>query len=257
MSLSGRDFIRYSRHLLMADVGEEGQERLLQSRVLIVGLGGLGCPAALYLAAAGIGHLTLCDPDVVELTNLQRQILYKETDCGKPKVECAQSALAALNPGVTVIARQHKADETLWRGSVRNSPAGFDLVLDCTDNMAARHFLNRQCLATKTPLVSASAMGWEGQIVTFDFARQHSGCLACAIPEGSPEPTATCANSGVIGPVLGAMGSMQAIAAIKVLLGQPIAHGQLQRFDGKRSTWFTLNISPNPACGVCGPHGNL
>ena len=247
MSLSGQDFIRYSRHLLMADVGEEGQEALLDSRVLVVGAGGLGCPVSLYLAAAGVGRLTLCDPDEVELTNLQRQVLYGTYDCGRPKVVAAREALERLNPGVVIEEVQRGVDEAIWQGD----PDRFDVVVDCTDNLAARHWLNRQCLDTVTPLISASAMGWEGMLMQFDFVNCPSICLACAIPEGSPEPVANCSNSGVIGPVLGTMGSMQAIAVIKTLLGQPMPHGQVQRFDARAGQWLTLSISRHPDCPVC------
>lgn len=245
MPLSGRDFIRYSRHLLMADVGEAGQEQLLRARVLIVGLGGLGCPVALYLAAAGIGHLGLCDGDVVELTNLQRQILYNEADCGKAKVICAREHLLALNPGLDIEAFKQQVDHNLW-GSI-----DYDLVVDCTDNLDARHWLNRQCLQTRTPLISAAAMGWEGQLVSLDFRGARSPCLACAIPEGSPAPVATCANSGVIGPVLGTMGSLQATAVIKALLGKPINHGRMQRYDARTDQWLGFNIAVNSRCRVC------
>lgn len=243
--LSGRDFIRYSRHLLMADVGEAGQHKLLNGRALIVGLGGLGCPVALYLAAAGVGHLSLCDPDRVELTNLQRQVLYKEADCGKAKVDSARGALLALNPALDIVALQQPVAELAW------PEQGYDVVLDCTDNLKARHCLNRHCLQARTPLISAAAMGWEGQLTSFDFSAGCGPCLACAIPEGSPEPIATCSNTGVIGPVLGAMGSLQAIAAIKVLLGQPVNYGVLQRYDAKRDQWLSLNIASNPGCAVC------
>ncbi|MCK9503791.1 MAG: HesA/MoeB/ThiF family protein [Porticoccaceae bacterium] len=245
MPLSGRDFIRYSRHLLLVDMGEAGQEQLLQARVLIVGLGGLGCPVALYLAAAGVGHLSLCDGDSVELTNLQRQILYRDDDCGKAKVVCGREHLLALNPGLDIQAFQQQANDNLWANN------DYDLVLDCTDNLEARHWLNRQCLQTQTPLVSAAAMGWQGQLVSFDFRQQQSPCLACAIPEGSPAPVANCANSGVVGSVLGTMGSLQATATIKALTGKPINHGRMQRYDGLRDQWSSFNIVVNPACAVC------
>ncbi|MAT52582.1 MAG: hypothetical protein CMK32_15495 [Porticoccaceae bacterium] len=263
MTLDRDAFMRYSRHLLMADVGEQGQETLLESRVLVVGLGGLGCPVALYLTAAGVGHLTLCDPDNVDLTNLQRQILYTEADCGEPKVDCALVALRALNPSVTF--NTHCAvvgDSVLPEGG-----ADFDVVIDCTDNLAARHWLNRRCHELGIPLVSAAALGWEGQLMTFDFARGSRPCLACAIPEDAGEPLANCGNSGVIGPVLGVMGSLQAIATLRLLLkGTNGADNEpyrplLQRFDGRRETWTRFAIRPVSQCPVCGDeqpetHGN-
>ena len=248
MTLDGRDFIRYSRHLLLADVGEDGQQKLLRGRALIVGLGGLGCPVALYLAAAGVGHLSLCDHDNVELSNLQRQILYREADCGRGKVECAREALLALNPRLDIVAHHKAADDSLWEDG------GFDVALDCTDNLAPRHWLNRKCLETATPLISAAALGWEGQLAYFDFRKHQAPCLACALPEGSPAPVATCANSGVIGPVLGVMGSLQAVAAIRALLGKALNHGRMQRYDAARDQWMHLDIARRPDCEVCGGH---
>jgi len=246
MTLSGRDFIRYSRHLLLADVGEDGQEKLLASRVLIVGMGGLGCPVALYLAGAGVGRLVLCDPDQVELSNLQRQMLYRESDLGKLKAECAREALLALNSGVDVRAWPQAVSEELWRDG------GYDLVLDCTDSLPARHWLNRQCRELGTPLVSAAAIGWEGQFACFDFRVRRSPCLACALPEDLPPPVETCANSGVIGPVLGTMGSMQAAAAIGALLGRALDHGKMQRYDARSGAWLSLRIATRAGCEVCG-----
>lgn len=251
-SLSRDDFLRYSRHLLMADIGEQGQAALLAARVLVVGVGGLGSPVSLYLAAAGVGYLGLCDPDVVDLTNLQRQVLFTTADKGKPKVECAGRALAALNPGITVRGFRQQVDDSLFE-----SPHRYDLVMDCTDNLAARHWLNRCCQRRRIPLISAAALGWEGQLMSFDFARQPSPCLACAIPEGQGEPLANCANSGVVGPVLGVMGSLQAIAAIRLLLAGagvatlPETCGVLQRFDGRREQWHRFRITANPDCPVC------
>jgi molybdopterin/thiamine biosynthesis adenylyltransferase len=245
VTLNGKDFIRYSRHLLMADVGEAGQEKLLQSRVLIVGLGGLGCPVALYLAAAGVGQISLCDPDRVELSNLQRQVLYRQADIGSAKVASARTALLELNSTLAIDAYPQTVDESLWQRQ------GFDLVLDCTDNLAARHWLNRQCHQTATTLITAAAMGWDGQLTAFDFRNHNHPCLACLIPENAPEPTANCANSGVIAPVLGVLGSMQALLAIRTLLGKAIVHGQLQRYDGNQGQWFNFHIAWDSECPVC------
>ena len=244
--MDGRNFIRYSRHLLLADVGEEGQQKLLESRVLVVGLGGLGCPAAAYLAGAGVGRLVLCDPDTVELSNLQRQLLYRETDIGRAKADCALEALRALNAGIDIRASKKAVSKMLWQDG------GYDLVLDCTDDLATRHWLNRQCRDTGTTLISAAAIGWEGQLMYFDFQSNVSPCLACALPEGLPPPLETCANTGVIGPVLGVMGSMQAIAAIRALLGELPPHGKMQRYDARRDVWLSLSIAPRTGCDVCG-----
>ena len=244
MSLSHDEFMRYSRHLLISDIGEEGQQRLKRSRIFIVGMGGLGCPVALYMAAAGVGHLYLCDPDDVEKSNLQRQILYRDSDCGSLKVDAAERALLALNPHIEVHARAETFDAELL-------PDDCDLVLDCTDNLGARHAINRACIAARLPLISASALGWEGQLMSFDFRQQSSPCLACLLPEGSAEPLMNCGNAGVVGPVLGAMGSLQAISALRILLGKPVIHGDVQRFDGATNRWLGLTASTSAECGCC------
>ena len=197
--------MRYSRHLLMDDIAEFGQQKLLDAHVLIVGMGGLGCPVSLYLAAAGVGELSLCDGDTVDHSNLQRQVLYTEDDCGKAKVACAQARLNALNADIKI----HLYNEQLSSQILANS---YDLVVDCTDNLAARQQLNRHCVSHKIPLVSGSALGWEGQLMAFDFADNERLCLNCIIDKDSAEPIMNCANSGVVGPVLGAVGSLQAVS---------------------------------------------
>ena len=239
--------MRYSRHLLMDDIGEVGQQKLSQARVLIVGLGGLGCPVALYLAAAGVGHLSLCDPDVVELSNLQRQILYRETDCDQLKVECAERELCALNPHIDVSSYATEITDEL----IGNQ----DIVVDCTDNLAARHLMNSACYRNRVGFVSASALGWEGQLVAFDFAAHDRLCLNCIIDKDSPEPMQNCSNSGVVGPVLGAMGSLQATTVIRMVLGYFQQHGEMQRYDGKAGRWLSLAASAKDGCGVCGEAG--
>ncbi len=237
--------MRYSRHLLMDDIGEAGQQKLFNARVLIVGLGGLGCPVALYLAAAGIGQLSLCDPDHVELSNLQRQILYKESNCGELKVNCAKRELLALNPHLQISSYAVEASAELLNNN-------FDIVVDCTDNLAARQLINRHCYNQKKAFVSASALGWEGQLVGFDFGHNPSLCLNCIIDENSPEPSLNCGNSGVVGPVLGAMGSLQATSVIRLLLGFFQQHGEMQRYDGKSGRWLCLQASAKTDCAVCG-----
>jgi molybdopterin/thiamine biosynthesis adenylyltransferase len=245
--LSHEQFMRYSRHLLMDDIGEVGQQKLSQARVLIVGLGGLGCPVALYLAAAGVGHLSLCDPDVVELSNLQRQILYRETDCDQHKVVCAERELRALNPHI---------DVSSYAGEITDELIGDqDIVVDCTDNLAARQLMNNACHRNKVGFVSASALGWEGQLVACDFAAQGRLCLNCIIDKDSPEPMQNCSNSGVVGPVLGAMGSLQATTVIRMVLGYFQQHGEMQRYDGKAGRWLALVASAKNGCQVCGKAG--
>jgi molybdopterin/thiamine biosynthesis adenylyltransferase len=240
-------FMRYSRHLLMDDIGEAGQQKLSQARVLIVGLGGLGCPVALYLAAAGVGQLSLCDPDHVELSNLQRQILYTDTDCGEHKVKCAERELSALNPHISISSYSSEISEEL----IDNQ----DIVVDCTDNLAARQLINSRCHNNKIGFVSASALGWEGQLMAFDFAAHSTLCLNCIIDKNSPEPMQNCSNSGVVGPVLGAMGSLQATTVIRMLLGYFQQHGEMQRYDGKAGRWLALAAKAKSDCLVCGEAG--
>ena len=245
MSLNDQQFMRYSRHLLMDDIGEAGQEKLLNAHVLIVGMGGLGCPVSLYLAAAGIGQLSICDGDTVDQSNLQRQVLYTSDHCGKPKVECARQRLNKLNPEVQIsVYAEEVAEEIL--------AVDYSLVVDCTDNLAARQQLNAHCYQRAIPLVSASALGWEGQLMAFDFGHNASLCLNCIIDQDSAEPMMNCGNAGVVGPVLGAMGSLQATTVIRVLLGYFQQHGQVQRYDGKAGQWMVLRARADEGCAVCG-----
>jgi len=237
--------MRYSRHLLMSDIGESGQQRLSQARVLVVGMGGLGCPVSLYLTAAGIGSISICDPDRVDKTNLQRQILYETADCGNLKVACAKDRLEALNPNVVIDTFPCQVDDKILAGN-------YDVVIDCTDNLDARQLINQICYDEGVPFVSAAAIGWEGQLLIFDFAHCRSLCFNCIINHSSAEPMMNCANSGVVGPVLGVMGSMQAIAVMRTLLGFSLQHGEVQRYDGKRGQWFSLQGSQDKECSVCG-----
>ena len=245
MPLNDDDFMRYSRHLLMSDIGETGQQRLSQARVLVVGMGGLGCPVSLYLTAAGIGSISICDPDRVDKTNLQRQILYETADCGNLKVACAKDRLEALNPNVVIDTFPCQVDDKILAGN-------YDVVIDCTDNLDARQLINQICYDERVPFVSAAAIGWEGQLLIFDFAHCRSLCFNCIINHSSAEPMMNCANSGVVGPVLGVMGSMQAIAVMRTLLGFSLQHGEVQRYDGKRGQWFSLQGSQDKECPVCG-----
>jgi len=245
MSLNDQQFMRYSRHLMMDDIGEAGQEKLLNAHVLIVGMGGLGCPVSLYLAAAGIGQLSICDGDTVDQSNLQRQVLYTSDDCGKPKVECARQRLNKLNPEVQISVYAEEVTEEILA-------VDYSLVVDCTDNLAARQQLNAHCYQRAIPLVSASALGWEGQLMAFDFGHNASLCLNCIIDQDSAEPMMNCGNAGVVGPVLGAMGSLQATTVIRVLLGYFQQHGQVQRYDGKAGQWMVLRTRADEGCAVCG-----
>ena len=244
MPLNDDDFMRYSRHLLMSDIGESGQQKLSQARVLIVGMGGLGCPVSLYLAAAGVGSISICDPDRVDKTNLQRQILYETADCGNLKVACAKDRLQALNPSVVIDTFPCPVDHMILAGN-------YDVVIDCSDNLAARQLINRVCYDERVPFISAAAIGWEGQLIMFDFAHCRDLCFNCIINHSSADPMMNCANSGVAGPVLGVMGSMQAITVMRTLLGFALQHGEVQRYDGKRGQWCSLQGSQDKECSVC------
>lgn len=245
--LNDQDFLRYSRQLLLEEFGIEGQQKLQRASVLIVGLGGLGAPAALWLAAAGVGRLLLADDDTLHISNLQRQILYRSTDCGKAKAPLAQHQLQSLNPQVETIALQERIDEERLSALLPQ----VNLVLDCSDNMATRHAINAACVASHTPLISGSAVGFSGQLLVITPPWRH-GCYRCLWPDNS-EPQRNCRTAGVLGPVVGTIGTLQALEALKMLAGLPSSlDGQLRLFDGRQQTWRTLNLNPNPGCPVCG-----
>ena len=215
----------------------------------MVGAGGLGCPATLYLAASGIGRLTLADPDMVDLTNLQRQILYRTDSVGAPKVEAARAALHALNPEVEVFALRKKLQEKDLDGLV----AGADVILDCSDNFATRHALNRACVAAKKPLVSGAAIRFDAQVAVFDLRESDAPCYACLYPEDGAVEEVQCSTMGVFAPLTGVVGALQAMEAVKLLAqaGQSLG-GRLLLLDGKLSEWRTVRVKRDPACAVCG-----
>ncbi len=247
--LSGQEFIRYSRQLMLEEVGEAGQERLQGSTVLIVGLGGLGAPAALYLAAAGVGHLILADHDRVEASNLQRQILYGSDDIGSLKAEQAHNRLRDLNPHI----RLSTVSEEMHSGNLAHWVSRSDLVLDCSDNLPTRQAINAACVADRKPLISAAALRWDGSLSLFDSRRADSPCHACLVPPDSEAAIANCASSGVMGPVLGVMGSLQALVALQALASGTLPGcGTVRHFDGKRLQWLTTTIARKPDCPVCG-----
>lgn len=246
-SLSDREFLRYSRQLLLEDIGPEGQEKLRSSSVLLVGLGGLGAPASLYLAAAGIGTLLLADGDTLHISNLQRQILYRTRDTDKPKAMLAQQQLQALNPQTEYIALTEK----LTGAALHKAVSKADLVLDCSDNMETRHAINAACIKANKPLISGSAVGFSGQLLVLTPPYQH-GCYACLYPDAT-EPQRNCRTAGVLGPVVGVIGTLQALEAIKLLAGLPSAlNGKLRLFDGKRQSWNTLQLTRARHCPICG-----
>ncbi|EEE7084737.1 HesA/MoeB/ThiF family protein [Salmonella enterica subsp. enterica serovar Pensacola] len=244
--MNDRDFMRYSRQILLGDIAIEGQQQLLNSHVLIVGLGGLGSPAALYLAGAGIGTLTLADDDDVHLSNLQRQILFTTDDIAHPKAQAAKLRLAQLNPGSKLIVLQQR----LTGDVLKNTVARADVVLDCTDNMATPQEINAACVALNTPLITASAVGFGGQLMVLTPPWEQ-GCYRCLWPD-DVEPERNCRTAGIVGPVVGMMGTLQALEAIKLLSGIETPSGELRLFDGKTSQWRSLALRRASGCPVCG-----
>lgn len=246
-SLSKDELIRYSRQLMLNPVGKAGQQRLKAAKVLVVGVGGLGCPAAQYLAAAGIGELWLLDDDTVALSNLQRQILFGQADIGKTKVDAAAEKLHANNPNVITKALCERADQT----RLITLCDSVDMVLDCSDNFDTRHALNRAAHATQTPLISGAAVRMEGQLYIFDWQTE-SPCYHCLFPE-SDAIADNCATAGILAPVTGIIGSFQALAAMRLLLGQePSGAGKLWLFDAMSMHWRQMTAQRDTQCAVCG-----
>jgi adenylyltransferase/sulfurtransferase len=240
---------RYSRQIRVAGIGPQGQQRLLDARVLIVGMGGLGSPAALYLAAAGVGELVVSDFDRVEESNLQRQIIHRHADIGEHKALSAKRSLQALNPGCRVIAKDWQLDDDELADEIRRA----DLVLDCSDNFATRFGLNRACVAHRRPLVSGAAIRSEGQIIT--FLPDRGPCYQCLYPAGL-EQEESCAMEGVLAPLVGVVGSLQAMQAVQVLAGGGGALvGRLLLFDGAAMEWRSVQVPQDPECLVCGQRG--
>jgi len=238
------DYARYSRQIILRQVGVNGQSVLRDSTALIVGLGGLGAPASLYLAGAGLGRLILSDRDHVERSNLQRQIVYRNADLGRAKLEAAADNLRALNPDCRIETRPGPLDDDALLAAVRDA----DVVLDCTDNFPARFAINRACVAARKPLVSGAAIRFEGQIALFVPG---GPCYACLFGEGG-EAAETCEEAGILGPVVGVIGAMQALLAIKVLLGIGDDSARLHLWDAGKLSWRSLTVARDPHCRVCG-----
>ncbi|MDT8405623.1 MAG: HesA/MoeB/ThiF family protein [Methylococcales bacterium] len=241
--------LRYSRQIMLKELDIDGQQALLDASVLIIGAGGLGSPAAMYLAAAGVGNITLYDHDAVELTNLQRQIAHHTSDIGTNKAISTQATLKNLNPDVKV----HAAPERLTGDKLLDQAEKADVVLDCSDNFATRFAVNSACVATKTPLVSGAAIRFEGQLSVFTPGQAMSPCYNCLYPDSGAELQETCTASGVIAPITGIIGSLQALEAIKLItgVGEPL-RGRLLLFDGLSGQTRTLNFKQNPSCPCCG-----
>ncbi len=240
--------LRYSRHILLDELGIEGQESLLHAKVLMVGAGGLGSSAGLYLGSAGVGQLTVVDHDVVDETNLQRQVAHTLTRVGQPKALSLQTAIAAINPDVRVHPVTQRADATLLSALVADA----DVVLDCTDNFATRHAINRVCVALGKPLVSGAAIRMDGQLSVYDPRDPCSPCYACVFPEHSGVEETRCATMGVFAPLVGIIGTMQAAEALKLAsgMGSHMA-GRLLMLDGRRLEWTDIRLPRQPDCPVC------
>ena len=241
--------LRYSRHILLDEIGIDGQQQLLASHALIIGAGGLGCPAALYLGSAGVGRITIVDDDRVDATNLQRQIAHSTARIGLLKVDSVREAVAAINPDVKVVPVAQRAGDPLLDVLVQQA----DVVLDCSDNFATRHAINRACVKHRKPLVSGAAMRFDGQVAVYDARRADSPCYACVFPETEQALEANCATMGVFAPLVGVVGAMQAAEALKLLcgVGQPLT-GRLLMLDGKFMQWSEMALSRNESCSVCG-----
>jgi molybdopterin/thiamine biosynthesis adenylyltransferase len=246
--MTDEQLLRYSRHILLDEIGIEGQQALLDASVLVIGAGGLGSPAAMYLASAGVGRIVLVDDDEVDLTNLQRQIMHATSRIGQPKVDSGRAALLQINPGVEVVALRERAagarlDELVGAAQV---------VLDCSDNFSTRHAVNRACVAARVPLVSGAAIRFDGQLSVFDPRSEQSPCYACLFPEDAGFQDVACSSMGVFAPLVGVIGAMQAAEALKLLIGiKPSVAGRLLLLDGRAMQWTSIGIARNAACPTC------
>lgn len=248
MELNDDQLLRYSRHILLPEVGVGGQVRIAEATVLIVGAGGLGCPVALYLGAAGVGRLILADGDRVDLTNLQRQIGHATAAIGENKAHSLARSVRAINPEISV----QPIEQVLAGAVLQEAVAGADLVVDASDNFATRHAVNRACVALKKPLVAGAAIGFSGQLAVFDAGRADSPCYHCLFPEEGAEPELRCAEAGVFAPLVGVIGAMQAMEALKYLAGagEPLV-GRLLLWDGLRAEFRVMKVPRDPVCPVC------
>ncbi|HYJ99066.1 MAG TPA: molybdopterin-synthase adenylyltransferase MoeB [Burkholderiaceae bacterium] len=240
--------LRYSRHILLDEIGIEGQQRLLRSRALVIGAGGLGSPVALYLGSAGVGHLTLVDPDHVDLTNLQRQVAHNLARVGRAKAESARDAVAAINPDVQVQTRVQRADAQSLDALVREA----DVVLDCTDNFKTRHAINAACVQARVPLVAGAAIRFDGQISVYDTRDASCPCYACVFPPDAAFEDVSCSTMGVFAPLVGIIGTLQAAEALKLLAGVGTSlAGRLQMLDARTMQWSEMRLVKQPNCPVC------
>ncbi len=246
--MDDRQLIRYSRHIMLPQIDLDGQEKLLAGHVLLIGAGGLGSPACLYLASAGVGRLTICDGDVVDLTNLQRQIVHRETTVGFNKAESARRTLDEINPDCRVTTIQQRVGEA----ELMELVAAADVVVDACDNFATRYAVNRACVVLRKPLVSGAAIRFAGQLAVFDLRLENSPCYHCLFPDTDIEETERCATMGVFAPLTGVIGSLQAGEAIRLLAGSPSPlAGWLVLFDAGGMEWQKIKLPKDPRCTVC------
>jgi molybdopterin/thiamine biosynthesis adenylyltransferase len=240
--------LRYSRHILLDEIGVEGQQRLLAAHALVIGAGGLGSPVALYLGTAGVGRITIVDHDSVDLTNLQRQIAHNLARVGTPKATSAQASIAAINPDVQVTPLIERADAARLDALVRDA----DVVLDCSDNFATRQAVNAACVTHRKPLVSGAAIGFDGQVSVYDTRRDDAPCYACLFPPEATYEEVRCATMGVFAPLVGIIGTVQAAEALKLLAGVGTSlAGRLQMLDARSMEWNEVRLSRQPGCPVC------
>lgn len=246
--MDDQQLLRYSRHILLPEIDVAGQEKLLAARVLMIGAGGLGSPAALYLASAGVGQLVLADHDVVDATNLQRQLLHRDSSLGQPKASSGQLRLAEINPGCQV----EPLIERLAGERLEEEVARADVVLDCSDNFATRHAINRACVARKKPLVLGAAIRFAGQVAVFDARQAQAPCYHCLFPEGEDVEEVRCAVMGVFAPLTGIIGSLQAAEALKLIVGcGESLNGRLLLFDALAAQWRSIQVPRDRHCPVC------
>jgi molybdopterin-synthase adenylyltransferase len=247
--MEDQDLLRYSRHILLEEFGIDGQSRVSAGRALVIGAGGLGSPVLLYLAAAGVGRITLVDDDEVDLTNLQRQIAHGTQRVGMAKVESAAEAMRGINPDIRIETHRLRADDALLARLVAEA----DVVVDCSDNFRTRQAVNRACVAHARPLVAGAAIRFDGQLSVYDTRDPASPCYACLFPPDAHFEETLCAVLGVFAPVVGAIGTLQASEALKLLAGiGPSLAGSLLMFDGRRTAFDTLRVARDPGCSVCG-----
>lgn len=246
--LNDQELLRYSRHILLPEVDISGQERLLNARVLIIGAGGLGSPVALYLASAGVGQVSIADNDLVELSNLQRQIAHNSLNLGMNKAKSAAQRLGELNPDVKVVV----LSERLLAERLMDLVSQQDVVVDCCDNFVTRHAINAACVSNKIPLVSGAAVRFSGQLAVYDARNSISPCYACIFPEQGEAADGPCATFGVLAPLVGVIGSLQAVETLKLLVGLPVKSGVLTFYDALDGTFNQVRAVRDPNCTVCG-----